>query len=218
MKTKLHGGVDGGAGEDDGDEKDEEDGDHDVGDDLERLAGHGAILMDVGVHRFVAVVHGAQLVLDHVGLLNMLLLARRGCGLLHFLDGTFFLLHGSGFGLLGLGFGFLGIERGLQVGSTVGTETDAAGQLLAAMVAELGFLGADRAGIGGVAIGGIGVVTDNEFTAFVLAHCKALRTHDLTIVYHQFFLRDGHPFPALWALEFHKSAFTRCGDKGTALL
>ena len=70
MKTKLHGGVDGGSSEDDGDEEDEEDGDHDVGDDLERLAGHGAILMDVGVHRFVAVVHGAQLVLDHCSVLG----------------------------------------------------------------------------------------------------------------------------------------------------
>ena len=185
MKTKLHGGVDGGASEDDGDEEDEEDGDHDVGDDLERLAGHGAILMDVGVHRFVAVVHGAQLVLDLVVFSSCLC----GFGWLFFLDGLGLLdlrLGLFGFWLLGLGLGLL--KRRAQIGATIWAETDAAGQVLAAVVAKSGTLIVDGVDAGGVAIGGVGVVSNDKLAALVPAHSQTLRTHDLAVVYHHLFL------------------------------
>lgn len=110
-------------------------------------------------------------------------------GLLFFLDGLCLLdlrLGLLGFWLLGLGLGLL--KRCAQVSATVGAETDAAGQMLAAVVAKSGTLVVNGVDAGGVAIGGVGVVTNDKLAALVPAHGQTLRTHDLAVVYHHLFL------------------------------
>ena len=139
-----------------------------------------------------------------------LFLLRDGLRLLN----GFFLLDRLGFGsglrhmnrlrLTRLGRSHVIIVKGsLEVSAAIRTKTDAGGQLLATTVTKsggvlLGFFDHNR-----VTVGSIRVVTDNQCTTLITAHSKTLRTHDLAIVYHQFLLRDGHPFAALWALEFH---------------
>ena len=59
----LEVGLDAVACNDDADEQDDEQGDNDIGNHLERLARHGAMLVQMGVHVVVVARHGAQLVL-----------------------------------------------------------------------------------------------------------------------------------------------------------
>ena len=115
---------------------------------------------------------------------------------LRYLDG-FWLGHGLGFWL---GSRLHHVKRSLEVGAAIGAETDATGQLLATTVTELGIILLDRTGIGGVAVRGIRVIAHDEHAVLIGAHGKALRTHDLAVVYHQLLLRYSHPFTALWAL------------------
>ena len=186
----LHGWLDAVASDDDADQDYQQDGDGHKGDHFEHFAGPGAVLVDVWMHGVVAAVHGAQFVLDNRGLLHRLLLAWFGLlsGLFFLLYGVFFLLDGGGLRLLGFRFGLFGMEGGLQVGTAVGAKADAAGQLLAAAVAELGFLGAYGARVGGMAVWRVGIVANHQCAALVAAHGKALRTHDLAVMYHQLLL------------------------------
>lgn len=141
------------------------------------------MLPDSGMHAIVVARHGAQLVLDLVVFSGGL----GGLGLF-FLDGLGLWLRFGllGFGLFGLGLGFL--KGCAQVGATIGAEADAAGQMLAAVVAKSGTLVVDGVDAGVVAIGGVGVVTNDKLAALVLAHGQTLRTHDLAVVYHHLFL------------------------------
>jgi hypothetical protein len=109
------------------------------------------------------------------------------------------LTHGRWLGNLG-GLVRRGLKGGTQVSTAIGAETDATGQLLATTVTELGIILLDRTGIGGVAVRGIRVIAHDEHAVLIGAHGKALRAHDLAVVYHQLLLRYSHPFTALWAL------------------
>ena len=42
-----------------------------------------------------------------------------------------------------------------------------------------------------------------QLAVLIETHGKALRAHDLAVVRHQLLERHGHPFTALWTLEFH---------------
>ena len=156
------------------------------------------MLLQAGMHRVVAVGHCAQLVLDLGWRVTAL-----GRLFGFFLHDRLYLADGLrlGCGLWnGLRVGLRLIKGGLQVGTAVGAKMDAAGQLLAATVAEAGSFLVGHAGVGRVTVRRIGVVTNYELAVFIGAYRKALRTHDLTIVYHQFLLGHRHPFTALWTL------------------
>ena len=123
-----------------------------------------------------------------------------------------------GFRFLDYGRRLLRIERGFEIGTAIGAETDAAGQLLSATVAKLGFVLGRGTRVGSMAVRGIGVVTDNERAVLVTAHGKALWTHDLAVMYHQLLLGYGHPFTTLWALEFHNLLQSIVLDVGAKIM
>ena len=202
-----HGRLDVGTRNDDEHEQHNQQEDDCVGKNLEPPARHGAMLMHLGVHATVLTRNVAQLVL-HLG--N----GRAGLdGLWLCLCGFYGFFTDDRLRLTGLfrrrsdglfDNGCFPLKGRTEVGSAVWAETDAFGQLLAAVVAETGSslrLAVVNGGIGPE--GGVRVVSDNEPAIFILAHGKALRAHDLTVVNQQLLLGYGHPFSALWALEFH---------------
>ena len=81
-------------------------------------------------------------------------------------------------------------ERGAQVGPAIGTKLDAAGQFLAAAVAEFGtfLLAAGDVNARRVTVGGVAVVLHDESAVNVTAHGQALGAHDLTVVNHKLLL------------------------------
>jgi hypothetical protein len=95
------------------------------------------------------------------------------------------------------------MEGGFQVGATGGTETDATGQLLAATVTKAHVTAIRCLDTGCVTVWRVAVVTHHERVVLIEAHCKALWTNDLAVVHQEFLSRHGHPFSALWTLEFH---------------
>ena len=100
--------------------------------------------------------------------------------------------------------GRFGLKGGTEVSAAVWAETDAFRQFLATTVAESGSgLGLAVVNDGIVPERCIRVIPDNEPAVLILAHGKTLRAHDLAVVNQQLLLGYGHPFSALWALEFH---------------
>lgn len=128
------------AGVDDETQQEEQKSNNDIGDDLEGRARHGAILMQTRMHTGVVTRHGAQFLLDAVGVGN-----GRGT-FFHLRDISLLLLVTMGSGGMLLGGGsrysplllllFCLVEGGSQVGAAIGTEADAWWQLLTATVAE----------------------------------------------------------------------------------
>lgn len=129
----LDGGVDAEACHNEAHKHDEQDKDDGVGNYLEGPAGSGATLMQVWAHRAVVVGDGAQVVFDLVrGLTAGRLPSRLFLNRLGLLDGF-----GGWLGLLGSGRLLRTVIKGrLEIHTTVGAEPDAAGNLLAATVAE----------------------------------------------------------------------------------
>ena len=107
-------------------------------------------------------------------------------GLLLLLDGfLYFFLNRL---LLNDGLGLLRFERGFQVCTAVGAETDTARKLLAATVAKPGNIMIDGFHAGSVPIGCVGIIAHRKAVAIITAHGKTLGTHDLTVMYHKLLL------------------------------
>ena len=164
------------------------------------------MLMQLGVHAVVLPGNGPQFV------------SRLGSGLSRLFglwpwlwlcfNGLGGLLTGDGLGIMGLlGLcvsGNISFKRSIELCSAIRAEADAFGQLLAAAVAKPGS-SLSLAFVNGCIVPerGIRVISHDEPAVFILAHRKALRAHDLAVVYQQLLFRYCHPFSALWALEFH---------------
>ena len=201
-----HGRFDVGARDDDEHEQQEQQEDGNVGKNLESTARQGTMLLQFGMHAAVVAWHVAQRVLHAWRGLDVLLYRLRlffGSFLVFLVDDGLRLA-----GLLRCGSDFrlsLWLLKGdAEVSTAVGAETDALGQLLTAAVAEFGGgFGLAVIDDGVMPEGGIRVIANNKPAVFILAYGKALRAHDLAVVNQQLLLGYGHPFSALWALEFH---------------
>ena len=133
-RGKLNVGVDGKPRNDDIDKHHEQDCNEQIGYYLECFTRHGAVLMQMRAHRAIVVGDGAQVVLYLISRLATNGLPRR-----FFLNGLRLLDRSW----LGLRLRLLGcrcrlltvIEWRLKVHATIGTKTDAAGNLFTAAVA-----------------------------------------------------------------------------------